>query len=381
MQDEYAINDRHSFSLNEQFSTFNRKGLNRFDPDNLQDKQPQISRKNMLGLGYRLNFNEKSNFTAFIKQYNQHIASNDIVSDLDKETKEKVYSILSRSKDLSKQGYGFAGSYFLTENIQLKASYEKAYRLPDNDEFFGNVYTTVANLELKAENSDNINIGATYTAEIDKIHFFQIQANYIFRNANDYIRSRVMPGGSNGTYLSKSENIGKVTNRGIDAELRYAYKQVFTLNTNFTYQNLRDDNEFEKLKNGEYSKTRSVNYRDRIPNTPYLFGNANASVYFNNILKRGNQLTLGYNLLYVNKFYLYWPGQGSKEGKMDVPTQWAHDVNMIYAMGGGKYNIAVECMNLTDSELFIIMHCKSQAGLLTLSSAIIFLKKEASDRR
>lgn len=348
----YTLNDRHSFSLNEQFSTFNRKGLNRFDPENLQDKQPQVSRKNMLGLGYRFNLNEKSNFTAFIKQYNQHISSNNVVSELDKVTKEKVYGILSRNKDLSRQGYGLAGSYFLTENIQLKASYEKAYRLPDNDEFFGNVYTTIANLDLRPEKSDNINIGATYTAEIDKIHFFQIQANYIFRNATDYIRARVLPGGSNGTYLSISENVGKVTNRGIDAELRYAYKQLFTLNTNFTYQNLRDNNEFEKLRSGEFSATRSINYRDRIPNTPYLFGNANASVYFNNVLKKGNQLTLGYNLLYVNKFYLYWPGQGSKEGKMEVPTQWAHDVSMVYAIGGGKYNIAVECMNLTDSELF-----------------------------
>jgi outer membrane receptor protein involved in Fe transport len=348
----YAINDRHSFSLNDQFSTFNRKGLNRFDPENRQDKQPQISRKNILGLGYRFNLNEKLNYTAFIKQYNQHITSNNVVSDLNKETKELIYTVLSRSSDVSKLGYGFAGSYFLTENIQLKASYEKAFRLPGNDEFFGNVYTTIANLELKPENSNNINIGATYTTEINKTHFFQIQANYIFRNANDYIRAMVMPGGSNGKFLSRSDNEGKVTNRGIDAELRYAYKQLFTLNTNFTYQNLRNDNEFEKLNTGGFATTKSVIYRDRIPNTPYLFGNANASLYFNDVLKKGNQLTLGYNLLYVNKFYLYWPGQGNKEGKLNVPTQWAHDVNMIYAMAGGKYNIAVECMNLTDSELF-----------------------------
>jgi len=348
----YTINDRHSFSLNEQFSTFNRKGINRFDPDNLQDKQPKISRKNMFGLGYRLNLNEKINFSAFFKQYNQHMVSNDITSELDKVTREKVYTILSRNMDLSKQGYGFAGSYFLTKNLQLKASYEKAYRLPDNYEFFGDVYTTVANLELKPEHSDNINVGATYTAEIDKTHFFQIQANYIFRNANDYIRGRVLPGGSNGTYLSKFENIGKVTNRGIDAEIRYAYKQLFTLNTNFTYQNLRNNNEFDRLVSGEFSKIRSVIYRDRIPNTPYLFGSANGSVYLNNVLKKGNQLTLGYNLLYVSKFYLYWPGQGDKKGKMDVPAQWTHDANMIYSMAGGKYNIAVECLNLTDAEVF-----------------------------
>ncbi|MBB5635515.1 outer membrane receptor protein involved in Fe transport [Pedobacter cryoconitis] len=374
----YNLNEQHSFSLNEQFSTFSRKGLNRFDPENLQDKQPQISRKNILGLGYRFNLNEKLNFTAFTKKYDQYIASNDVVSGLDKETKEKVYTILSRNSDLSKLGYGFAGSYFLTESIQLKASYEKSYRLPNNEEVFGNVYTTVANLELMPERSDNVNIGATYTAEIDKIHFFQIQANYIFRNANDYIRARVLPGGSNGTYLSVFENIGKVTNRGIDAEIRYAYKQLFTLNTNFTYQNLRNDNEFEKLKNGEFSKIRSVLYRDRIPNTPYLFGNANASLYFSNVLEKGNQLTLGYNLLYVNKFYLYWPGQGEKGGKMDVPTQWSHDVNMIYSMSGGKYNIAVECLNLTDSNVFDNYALQKPSRSFNIKLRYYFSKKRGS---
>lgn len=371
----YAINDRHSLSLNDQFSTFNRKGLNRFDPDNLQDKQPQISRKNILGLGYRLNLNEKLNFTAFIKQYNQHITSNNVVRDFDNPTKITTYTILSRSSDLSKQGYGFAGSYFLTENLQLKASYEKAYRLPDNDEFFGNVYLTVANLELKPERSDNINIGATYTTAINKTHFFQIQANYIFRNANDYIRANVLPGASNGRYLSKFSNEGKVTNRGIDAELRYAYKQLFTLNTSFTYQNLRNDNEFDRLISGELSKTRSVIYRDRIPNTPYLFGNANGSLYFNDVLKKGNQLTLGYNVLFVNKFYLYWPGQGSKETKMVVPTQWAHDVNMSYAMAGGKYNIAVECLNLTDAQLFDNYALQKPSRAFNLKLRYYFSKK------
>ncbi|PIH04193.1 hypothetical protein CS542_01575 [Pedobacter sp. IW39] len=51
------------------------------------------------------------------------------------------------------------------------------------------------------------------------------------------------------------------------------YKQLFTLNTNFTYQNLRNDNEFDRLISGELSKTRSVIYRDRIPNTTFLDAN------------------------------------------------------------------------------------------------------------
>lgn len=371
----YALNEHHSFSLNEQFSSFNRKGVNRFDLDNLQDKQPQITRKNILGLGYRLNLNEKLNFTAFVKQYNQHVISNDVLRFFDNSTKETTYTILSRNSDLSKLGYGFAGSYFLRDNLQLKVSFEKAYRLPGNNELFGDVYTTVGNMDLKPENSNNFNLGAVYTAKINQIHFFQIQANYIFRNANDYIRQLAQPGGSNGRYLQKSINEAKVTNRGIDAELRYTYKNLFTLNTNVTYQSLRNDTEFETLKSGEKSTVRSVLYRDRIPNTPYLFGNANASLYFDNVLKKGNQLTLGYNLLFVNKFYLFWPSQGDKTGKLDIPTQWAHDISMIYAMAGGKYNVAVECLNLTDAKLYDNFALQKPSRAFNLKLRYYFSKK------
>src|SRR5690606_13724661 len=84
----------------------------------------------------------------------------------------------------------------------------------------------------------------------------------------------------------------------------------------------------------------------------YLFGNADASVFFNNVGKKGNTLTLGYNVLYVHAYYLSWPSQGTSDQKYDIPRQWMQDVNAVYSLGKGKYNIALECKNLLDNRVY-----------------------------
>lgn len=351
----YQISDRQSISINEMYTTFNRKGENSFDPENIYDKQPRITRKNILGLGYQYVVSTKFNATAFFKQYNQHVFNNNVTAIYDQQSQTYSYDIIDRAARFSKSGYGAAGTYFLLDNLQLKASYERAYRLPDNNELFGDEVNESSNTSLKPENSHNLNLGVAYDFYINKVHYLEFSANYIFRNANDYIRAILVPGGNNnanGEYIQRNINEAKVTNRGIDAELHYAYKQRFNLSANVTYQSLRNATQFETLANGEKSTVQSVVYKDRIPNTPYLFGNANGTIYFDHILRPENRLSISYNLAYVDKFYLFWPSQGARDGKLTIPTQWAHDASLLYNIANGKYNIGLECQNLTDATLF-----------------------------
>ncbi len=140
-------------------------------------------------------------------------------------------------------------------------------------------------------------------------------------------------------------NLAAVTNMGLDGEVRYSFRQLFTAGVNLTYQNLRNNTEFE-----DGQKNRSPLYRDRIPNMPYLFGNADASLFFKNVFKKGNNLTLGYNFLYVHAYYLSWPGQA--EEKLEIPRQFCQDVNLVYSLANGRYNVSVECKNLVDNRLY-----------------------------
>ncbi|TEB41149.1 TonB-dependent receptor, partial [Flavobacterium circumlabens] len=123
---------------------------------------------------------------------------------------------------------------------------------------------------------------------------------------------------------TRSVNQGRVTNYGIDGEVRYSYSNRFTAGVNMTYQNLRNMTMYEPNQNYV-----SAYYKDRIPNIPFLFGNADASVFFNDFLKKGNNLTVGYNFLYVHTYYLSWPSRGIKDGKLDIPQQFNHDFNVV----------------------------------------------------
>jgi outer membrane receptor protein involved in Fe transport len=61
-------------------------------------------------------------------------------------------------------------------------------------------------------------------------------------------------------------------------------------------------------------------------------------------------LNIGYNLLYVHAFWLYWPSRGGD--KLSIPQQLSHDLNAVYSLKNGRYNIGVEVRNITDKRLY-----------------------------
>ena len=61
-------------------------------------------------------------------------------------------------------------------------------------------------------------------------------------------------------------------------------------------------------------------------------------------------MSIGYNMLYVHAFYLYWPSRGSD--KLDIPEQLSHDVSIVYSLKQGRYNVGLEARNITDALLY-----------------------------
>lgn len=333
----YTINEQHSLNFNHITTTFNRKGFNALDPGNLADRQPAKTTKHVTGLGYRFDYNQKWSTTLFAKNYFQQ-GSNSKLQD-------GVYT--NATGNVSEFGYGLATTYYILPNLQLKASYEKARRLPENNELFGDIDLLSPNQNLLPESSDNINIGGNYNFSIDKNHRFSIDATYLHRGAADFIRWVLQPVGFDGKQAQKADNVRDVKNNGFEGEINYSYKKWLNAGFNVTYQNLRNNSLYEPGKT-ELSTT----YGDRIPNMPYLFGNANASVVIDEIGKRHNSLTIGYNMLFVGKFYLRWPSQGSQTSKLEIPHQISHNANMVYTMAKGKYNLSLECFNIGDNVLY-----------------------------
>ncbi len=331
----YNINAKNVISVNNVFNTFNRRGKDEFYPGQEKYNQPRVNSKNITGLGYIFNHNDRFTASLFVKNYLQINKMTNPVVTADQTIYEPIYQLLN------KQGYGAAAAYYILKQLQVKASYERSYRLPEPEEIFGDMINLEANPALKPERGDNFNLGVLFTHEGSGKHGFSTSANLIYRDAKDFIRTQL----NRNQVKLVMDNLFNVTNTGIEAEVNYSYKNWLQVGMNLTYQDIRNNTEYEQ----GFTNVSPL-YRDRIPNIPYLFGNANAGIRFRNVLFHSDGLNVGYNMLYVHAYYLYWPSMGND--KLDIPRQVVHDINLVYTAAGGKYNLALECKNLGNARVY-----------------------------
>lgn len=333
----YRITERQALALSNVFNNFDRQGSNSLNPTDFQ--RPQKTQKNVLGLGYSYNVADAWSVSVFGKAFTQR---NVMTADWAEATTNKY-------------GYGAAGTYFILPELQVKASYELANRLPETYEIFGDVENQQGNPDLKPEQSHNINLGVSYNFALNPNNRFLVNANGVYRNTSDYIYNRLAAN----QQQQIADNRDGVRTIGGDAEVQYSYKNLFNAGATMTYQSVLSTQMYERVPNNTslYYTTVSPLYKAQMPNTPFLFGNASASVTLADFGGQGNRLTVGYNLLYVYRFWLFWPALGGQnitqaDPKRVVPTQISHDLNVVYSLKNGRYNLGLECRNLLDARLY-----------------------------
>lgn len=339
----YMLNMHQSLTLNHIFTSTERKIHDKVDPDNESNKIPQKIDKNITGLGWLIKY-DRWNANIFAKMYNLHSSSYKILDRFtDDERLEKL------SEDKTELGYGAAFTYFIIPKLQAKVSYEHAYRLPESNEMFGDGLIQQRNPDLKPEQSDNFNLGLIFEKDIQD-HTFNIEANGIYRSTKDFIRKGVSLT-SNPT--TGYENLGKVRTIGFEGGINYRWKNIIQAGANVTYQDIKDRQKYEKSDSyvGE-DQIEHITYGERIPNIPYLFGNANLGLRFQDIAVNESELSFDYSFNWIKGYYLSFPGLGARSSKKIIPSQASHDVSVGYSLEKGKYNIAFECTNITDKRLY-----------------------------
>lgn len=327
----YNLNEYHNFSFNNVFNTFNRKGADELNPGNAQYELAKKTQKNIAALGYQYHVGDRWSTSAFLKHYHQNNKNGN-----------------AQSQSMSRLGYGLAATYFVNPNVQLKASYELTSKMPTPYQIFGDVENQDANPNLKPEQSNNVNVGANYRFQLGPDHNFSVMPSLIYRDATDFIYQRLNQNQSK--YIA--DNRDGVLTYGADADIRYSYKDFISAGGSLTYQFLRNMQQVDRDPNSGTEIPSSV-YRDQMPNIPYYFWNADLSFSFKNVAGQGNHLNIGYNLLYVDSFWLSWPSLGGANStiKNVTPIQLNHDVNMVYSLKNGKYNVSLEARNITDAKL------------------------------
>lgn len=334
----YRIGRAHLISFNHVTNLFHRNTQSLLTEDAPANAIPKETRKNISGLSYRLMLSEKWNVSAFGKYYNQFVAGPIATS-----TAQDEYVRTTRTVDA--WGYGAAGTYFIIKGLQVKASYEKAYRLPTNEEMFGDEDLEMGDIGLRPENSDNVNLNISYSQQI-KQHSFYVEGGLIYRNTKDYIQ-RTIEDLSGGKYGAAYENHGKVLTKGYNISLRYSFGQWGSVGGTFTHMDIRDNVKTVSAGSAQESTT----YGARMPNIPYMYANSDISLHWPGLGGKKNRLSLTYDNQYLHSFPRYSEIIG-QDSKYIIPTQFSHNITLSYSIDNGKYNLSFECRNISNEQLY-----------------------------
>lgn len=334
----YRLDKMQMLTFNHVLNTFRRSNTSLLAKVETEDAIAKETRKNISGLSYRLMPSDKWNLSVFGKYYDLYVAGPMATS-----TAQDDYVRTTRS--INSLGYGAAGTYFILSGLQAKLSYEKAYRLPTIEEMFGDEDLEMGDMGIKPESSDNLNFNLSYTRTFGK-HSLYVEGGLIYRNTKDYIQRNIADL-SGGKYAATYINYGKVLTKGYNLSARYGFGNWLSVGGNFTKMDVRDN-----MKTSISSSAQNLAYKERMPNLPYMFADSDVTVYWRNLWKKGNTLTVSYDNQYLHSFTYYSSRIGANKGDYVVPNQFSHNLSCSYSLQNGRYNLSFECRNFTDEKLY-----------------------------
>ncbi|MTI88442.1 MAG: TonB-dependent receptor [Balneolaceae bacterium] len=326
----YQAGDYHQFIANFTQNYISREGSDPASTSPVAFADPNILSKKVISGSYQLKLlDDRWATTIFSKLYFFNSEVKGVGWDDE---------VTNYTSDYFKPGYGLATTYHLTDGFQLKASYEKTYRFPDGYEVFGDGLLTLSNPELSPETSQNFNIGGQYDRAHGD-HRFIGETNVFVRKAENLIR--VQAQGITSQYVNQRN----VVSSGVEAGFRYELRRLFFVDANLTYQNILNNTKYE---NGRKSHV----YRDRLPNIPYLMSSQSLGIKFDDFITDQDRLNIAWRGNFVEEYFLKWPSLGSEESKYVIPRQYVQHVQIGYSLDGGRYNINLECANITDARAY-----------------------------
>jgi outer membrane receptor protein involved in Fe transport len=335
----YALPANNSMAVNYLGTRFNRLPDDEKRPDAERELMDTRSMgKQIWGFTFEnIALKNRLKTSLFFKYYHQTLKTKDPVK------KSGVLTVLDFEKETEKSGYGFATSFAVLPKWMLQVSAEKAVRLPEHSEVFGNSAENIdASYGLEPEQSNNANVGLNMGPFGFGEHRIGLNTNLFYRNTKDMIRQAVA---SQQAETFAFENHDVVLSKGIDAELNYRYAHKLIVTVAASNFNARFNKKYDDY-GAEY-----IYYGDRLRNEPYFTANSNMQYNLANILQKGSKLTLYYNWAYVHQFYRDWPSLGGAN-KAVIPTQSIQDIGFAYAFPGYKLTVSADAKNVFDCQVF-----------------------------
>ena len=337
----YNFNDQHKVLVNHVYS-----GVDREDSDVLVSvlentfKGTRNIDKNIYSLTYEFKaFDNKLRTSIFGKHYQQKTTSIDPEIQTDTNGNKSIVDEIISSNN-KKDGYGFAASYAISPKVTLLTSAEKAVRLPDETEVFGNDGdNVVANPTIKPEQSNNYNLGFRFGTFNIKDHDFSISTNVFTRNIKDRIGLPIETSFNVDDELIVYVNQGTATSKGIDAQLNYTYDRNFGVNFNVSRFDLQIINS---------------NVEIDVPNTPFFTMNGSLRYSFKDLIQKKSRLNLFYSMYFTDEFSYLVPQGSNTVGNdfFEVPKQFSQDFGVSYSFPNKKLVASFDIKNIFDKPVF-----------------------------
>ncbi|MBQ0786888.1 MAG: TonB-dependent receptor, partial [Oceanihabitans sp.] len=340
----YHLNENNTIQLNHLLNTFTRDSDDPMLPavENALKEEREYM-KSILALSFEnIAFNDKLRTSIFAKSYYMDRTSK--LRTRTSNTSSATIVIEENNISSNDLGYGGSISYTFSPKFTVFGSAEKAIRLPEANEVFGNVAANVnASVNLKPEHSNNYNLGFSYDNIAYKKHTFGVTSNVFIRDTEDLIMQ--FPTGSNEEFFENS-NIGKIYTEGFDFTLNYNYDEKIYFSGNTSFFNARDYNVTYDVDGNPITPS-----YERLANTPYFTMNYNLKFDTADFIQKGSKLSSYTNLLYVHEFFRHGSTLGGA-GKTDIPKQISFDAGFAYTFPKNKITLSFDVKNILNNQIF-----------------------------
>lgn len=338
----YKFNDQHKLIFNA-VNTYLRR-----TSDDLYDKnsRTRVNYNRFIGgLGYQYNL------------FDNRFEGLTQVKYLTSSTSGEEYNEITQSVEqpTDNSGLSFAQSfkYNFYNGLMMRASVENTFRLPDQNEIFGDNTFIMSNISLKPEKSTNFNLGLRYR----KSNQYSFEVNTYYRNTRDLIRLKDIT-----QFTSVYLNLDKVKGYGVELEASYQPIEQLEISGNLTYNEFRFQGSNDNIVENKHFEDA------RVSNMPYYFGNAMATYYLDDLIAKDDHLQLYWSYSYVHQYYLdfiekqYEPdgflglyGHSKVNTNRVIPIQQVHAAGFVWSTPideRRKISFSAELDNIFNEQIF-----------------------------
>lgn len=332
---EYMINESHSVNFNSVF--------------NLANGYPEDSLRN-LSLGRQSVFDSK--MRSWVGGINYDFRTKDDKFLNSVTARYYIYSMNTKKSqiyggdnvkdiDLSKNDFGISNAMRYKFKPDLMAKFSVGYdvRIPSETELLGDGYSISPSEGLVPERNTSVNLGLLYDRVGISSNDLQIELSLFYMHLENMIRF------TKGFIDAQYQNFGEMRTLGVEFDVKMDLFPWLYGYFNTTFQDLRDVRKYE-----EESELPNPTKGKRMPNIPYLMGNAGLEFHKENLFGgRGQNTRIFSDASYIEEYF--YDFEMTTNSQRRIPQSLTFDIGFEHSLMNNRLFLSGKIKNLTDKNL------------------------------